>query len=64
MNALYSDLSVSLTKMTVNAPESHSLSKPDAGSTTPRSARQKSVVLRQVVAGVARVTGKRAEWEM
>ena len=64
MNALYSNLSVSLTKMTVNSPESRSLLEPDADSARPRSARQKSIVLRQVVVGVARVIGKRAEWDM
>ena len=65
MNALYSDLSVVLTKVVVNA---HSPPKSLGGSaemgTTKkvRSRREKSLLVRQNVTGIARVSGKPGEW--
>ncbi|KAF9473286.1 hypothetical protein BDN70DRAFT_397809 [Pholiota conissans] len=55
MNALYSDLTVGLDKMTIEPPLSSSAS---------RKTREKSISLRQTVNGIARVSGKPAEWEI
>ncbi|KAF8178497.1 hypothetical protein BJ912DRAFT_856067 [Pholiota molesta] len=56
MNALYSDLNVELTKLTVSPLASSSSKK--------RQTRQKSILIRQNVTGLARVSAKPAEWEI
>ncbi|EDR06200.1 uncharacterized protein LACBIDRAFT_300437 [Laccaria bicolor S238N-H82] len=65
MNALYSDLSVTLTKVAVNAP-SPPTTKSLGGSaeigTTKKKGREKSLLVRQNVTGIARVSGKPGEW--
>jgi hypothetical protein len=66
MNALYSDLTVVLTKVVVNAPSPPTKSL--GGSTEigtkkkVRLGREKSLLVRQNVAGIARVSGKPGEW--
>jgi hypothetical protein len=67
MNALYSDLTVVLTKVVVNAPSTPT-TKSLGGSTEigtkkkVRLGREKSLLVRQNVAGMARVSGKPGEW--
>ena len=67
MNALYSDLSVVLTKVVVNAPSpptTKSLGGSAEMGTTKRVrlCREKSLLVRQNVTGIARVSGKPGEW--
>jgi hypothetical protein len=66
MNAIYSDLTVNITKMVVNTPESPLLPPElDTGYSTKkgRMKREKGIRIRQVVNGVGRVSSKPAEWE-
>lgn len=56
MNALYSDLAVVLTKVAVNTPTA---TKTQGGT---KQSREKSLLVRQNVTGVARVSGKPGEW--
>ena len=67
MNAIYTDLTVNITKMMVNTPKGPLL-PPDLdnrGYSTKqrRMEREKSIRIRQVVNGIGRVSGKPAEWE-
>jgi hypothetical protein len=67
MNAIYTDLTVNITKMIVNTPKGPLL-PPDLdnrGYSTKqrRMDREKSIRIRQVVNGIGRVSGKPAEWE-
>ncbi|KAF8154804.1 hypothetical protein B0H34DRAFT_538196 [Crassisporium funariophilum] len=66
MNALYSDLNLNIIKLVVNTPKSSSPSADDRGysSTKRRINRDKSILVRQVVTGTARVSGKLGEWEI
>ena len=67
MNALYSDLSVVLTQVVVNAP-SPPTTKPLRGSAEigmtekVKLSREKSLLVRQNITGIARVSGKPGEW--
>ena len=67
MNALYSDLSIVLTKVAVNVP-SPPPTKSLGGSAEMgtakkvRSRREKSLLVRQNVTGIARVSRKPGEW--
>jgi len=67
MNAIYSDLTVHITKMIVNTPNGPLLPpEPDSrGYSTKkrRINREKNFRIRQVVSGVGRVSRKPAEWE-
>ena len=59
MNALYSDLAVVLTKVVVNAPS------PPTTTTTKKKVklgREKSLLVRQNITGIARVSGKPGQW--
>ena len=68
MNALYSDLAVVLAKVVVNAPSPPPTTKSLRGSaemgTTKRVklSREKSLLVRQNITGIARVSGKPGEW--
>ena len=69
MNALYSDLSVVLTKVVVNAPSPPTTTTKSLGGsaeigTTKRIklSREKSLLVLQDITGIARVTGKPGEW--
>ncbi|KAF9531371.1 hypothetical protein CPB83DRAFT_761481 [Crepidotus variabilis] len=61
MNALYSDLSLKTTKLIIKSPPQ--LPSSSEGKRR-RINRDKSFVVRQIVNGVARVSGKPAEWEI
>ena len=67
MNAIYSDLTVNITKMVVNTPQGPLLPPEldNRGYATKkrRMNRDKSIRIRQVVNGVGRVSGKPAKWE-
>ena len=60
MNALYSDLVIRNVKLVTNTPSAART----LGSQKRRINREKSVLLRSIVTGTARVSGKRGEWEM
>jgi len=60
MNALYSDLVVRNVKLVTNTPTPAM----SAGAHKRRISREKSILLRSIVTGTARVSGKRGEWEM
>lgn len=60
MNALYSDLVIRNVKLVTNTPTPARSS----GSQKRRISREKSILLRSIVTGTARVSGKRGEWEM
>ena len=60
MNALYSDLVIRNIKLVTNTPTPSRSS----GSQKRRISREKSILLRSIVTGTARVSGKRGEWEM
>jgi len=63
MNALYSDLAVVLTKVVVNVPSQLPTTTKSLGTTKKvRLVREKSLLVRQNVTGVARVSGKPGEW--
>jgi len=62
MNALYSDLTVKTIKLVVNTPSS--ISQPSDDGRKKRVNREKTFTLRQIVTGLARVSGKSGEWEM
>ena len=67
MNALYSDLSVVLTKVVVNAsspPTTKSLERSaEIGMTEKvKLSREKSLLVWQNITGIARVSGKPGEW--
>ncbi|EDR00690.1 uncharacterized protein LACBIDRAFT_313106 [Laccaria bicolor S238N-H82] len=64
MNTLYSDLAVVLTKVVVNAP-SPPTTKSLGGSAemgVTKRGREKSLLVRQNITGIARVSGKPGEW--
>ena len=67
MNAIYSDLTVNITKMVVNTPESPllppELDNNGNSAKKRRLNREKGIRIRQVVNGVGRVSSKPAEWE-
>ncbi|KIM43432.1 hypothetical protein M413DRAFT_433941 [Hebeloma cylindrosporum] len=60
MNALYSDLVFRNVKLVTNTPTPTRSS----GSQKRRISREKSILLRSIVTGTARVSGKRGEWEI
>ena len=60
MNALYSDLVVRNVKLVTNTPTP----AVPSGSHKRRISREKSILLRSIVTGTARVSGKKGEWEM
>ena len=69
MNALYSDLSVVLTKVIVNVPSPPTTTTKSLGGSAEmgttkkvRLRREKSLLVRQNVTGIARVSGKPGEW--
>jgi hypothetical protein len=63
MNAIYSDLTVNISKMVVNTPQLPPERDDRGYSTTKRRMnREKSIRIRQVVNGVGRVSGQPAEW--
>ena len=62
MNALYSDLTVKTIKLVINTPSS--ISQPSDDGRKKRVNREKIFTLRQIVTGLARVSGKSGEWEM
>ena len=69
MNALYSDLSVVLTKVVVNVPSPPTTTTKSLGGSAEmgtakkvRLRREKSLLVRQNVSGIARVSGKPGEW--
>jgi hypothetical protein len=67
MNAIYSDLTVNITKMVVNTPQGPllppELDKRGYSTKKRRMNREKNIRIRQVVNGVGRVSGKPAKWE-
>ena len=67
MNAIYSDLTVNITKMVVNTPKGPLLPPEldNRGYSTKkrRLNREKNIRIWQVVHGVERVSDKSAEWE-
>jgi len=67
MNAIYSDLTVNITNMVVNTPKGPllppELDNHGYSSKKRRLNREKSIRIRQVVNGIARVSGNPAEWE-
>ncbi|KDR70132.1 hypothetical protein GALMADRAFT_76538 [Galerina marginata CBS 339.88] len=62
MLALYSDLAVRNDKLVVNTPSTRSPSSDPPSRKKRRISREKSVLLRQTVTGIARVSGKPGEW--
>ena len=67
MNAIYSDLTVNITKVIVNTPNGPllppELDNRRFSTQKRRMNREKSIRIRQAVNGVGRVSGKVAEWE-
>lgn len=64
MSALYTDLTVVNLKLTADAPLSTGHNPSPIPPRKRGLSREKSIILRQIVTGVARMTGKPAEWEM
>ncbi|KAF8908203.1 hypothetical protein CPB84DRAFT_1674484 [Gymnopilus junonius] len=62
MLALYSNLAVQNTKLVINTPLARQSESPPSSSKKRRINREKSILLRQTVTGIARVSGKPGEW--